>query len=80
MAEQGPAAMFLRVLRAATIVCATIVVLIMVIEVWKRWLIGLGQQPVAGDYVFFAVLVGLLLGLIFLVRAISRELRRSEGS
>ena len=80
MAEQGLPVMFLRVLRAATIVCATIVVLIMVIEVWKRWLIGLGQRPVAGDYVFFAVLVGLLLGLIFLVRAISRELRRSRGS
>ena len=80
MPEQTPVAMLLRVLRAAAIVSAIMVVLIMAIELWKRWLIGLGQLPVAADYVFFAVLIGLLLGLILLIRAISRELRRSQGS
>ena len=80
MTEQTPAAMFLRILRAAAIVCAAAVVLIMVIEVWKRWLVGVAQQPVTADYVFFAVLIGLFLGLVLLARAISRELRRSQGS
>jgi len=80
VAEGTPIALLLRVLRAAAIVCAAMVVLIMAIEVWKRWLIGLGQQPVAADYFFFAVLIGLLLGLILLARAITRELRRSQGS
>lgn len=79
MAEQTAAAMFLRVLRAAAIVFAVVVVLIMAIEVWKRWLVGVGE-PVAADYVFLAVLVGLFLGLVLLARAISRELRRSQGS
>ena len=80
MAEQTVAAMFLRILRAAAIVCAAAVVLIMAIEVWKRWLVGVTQQPVAADYVFFAVLIGLFLGLVLLARAITRELRRSQGS
>ena len=79
MAEQSPAAMLLRVLRAAAIVCAAVVALIMAIEVWKRWLVSTGTGPVAADYVFFAVLIGLFLGLILLVRAITRELRRSHG-
>lgn len=80
MAERTPVVMLLRVLRAATIVCAVMVVLIMAVELWKRWLIGLGQQPVAADYAFFVVLIGLLLGLVLLARAISRELRRSQSS
>lgn len=80
MAEQTSAAMFLRVLRAAAIVFATVVVLIMAIELWKRWLVGVAQQPVAADYVFFAVLIGLFFGLVLLARAITRELRRSQGS
>jgi surface polysaccharide O-acyltransferase-like enzyme len=65
-------------LRAAAIVCAAVVVIIIGIEVWKRWLGGVGQA-VAGDYVFFAVLIGLLAGLLLLCRAITRELRRSQG-
>lgn len=80
MAEHTPAAMFLRVLRAAVIVCAAIVVLIMAIEVWKRWFVGAQQQLVTSDYVFLAVLIGLFLGLFLLARAITRELRRSQGS
>ena len=80
MAEHTPAAMFLRMLRAAVIVCATVVVLIMGIEVWKRSIAGIGQTLVAADYLFFAVLIGIFLGLVLLARAISRELRRSQGS
>ena len=79
VAEQTPASMFLRILRAAAIVCAAIVILIMAIEVWKRSLVGDGQQLVPADYVFLGVLVGLLLGLVLLARAITRELRRSQG-
>jgi hypothetical protein len=71
--------MFLRILRAAAIVFAAVVVLIMAIEVWKRSIVGSGQQLVPADYVFFAVLVGLLIGLVLLARAITRELRRSQG-
>jgi hypothetical protein len=78
--EQTPASLFLRVLRAASIVCAAIVALIMAIELWKRWLGGMGQPPAAADYLFFAVLIGLFLGLVLLCRAISRELHRSHGS
>jgi len=72
--------LLLRVLRAGSIVCAAVVVLIMAIEIWKRWLAGVGQPALPADYIFFAVLVGLLLGLVLLARAITRELRRSGGS
>ena len=67
------------VLRAAAIVFAGVVALITAMELWKRWFVGAGQQLVASDYVFLAVLVGLFLGLILLARAITRELRRSQG-
>jgi hypothetical protein len=79
MAERTPAASLLRVLRAAAIVFAGVVALITAMELWKRWFVGAGQQLVASDYVFLAVLVGLFLGLILLARAITRELRRSQG-
>jgi len=80
VAEQTPAAVFLRILRAAVVVCAAIVVLIMAIEIWKRWFLDARQQLITSDYVFLAVLIGLFLGLVLLARAISRELRRSQGS
>jgi len=72
--------LILRVLRAACLVCAAVVVLIVAIEAWKTWFVAAERQFVPGDYVFFAVLAGLLVGLLWLVRSISRELRRSQGS
>ncbi len=78
MADRTPAAMFLRVLRAAAIVCAAVVALIMAIEFWKRSMVGVEQHLVAGDYVFFSVLVGLFAGLVLLARAITRELSRDQ--
>jgi len=72
--------MLLRVLRAASIVCAVVVGLIIAIELWKRWLVGTERYLVPSDYVFLVVLFGLLLGLVLLARAITRELRRSRGS
>jgi hypothetical protein len=78
MAEQTPMAMVLRILRAAALLCAAVVVLIMAIELWERWFVSAESQLVGSDYMFMAVLVGLLLGLVLLARAITRELR-SKG-
>jgi hypothetical protein len=66
----------LQMLRAGTLVALVVVVLIIAIEVWKTWIASGGRQFVAGDYLFFAVLALLFIGLAWLFRAISRELRK----
>jgi hypothetical protein len=66
----------LQMLRAGALVALVVVVLIIAIEVWKTWIASGGRHFVTGDYLFFAILALLFVGLAWLCRAISRELRK----
>ena len=66
----------LQMLRAGTLLALVVVVLIIAIDVWKSWIASGGRHFVAGDYLFFAILALLFIGLAWLFRAISRELRK----
>jgi F0F1-type ATP synthase assembly protein I len=71
--------MILRALRAGALAAAGFMVLVIGIEVWKRWRFG-GLAAMAGqDAVFFAVLLLMLVAFLWLARAIARELA-SHGS
>jgi hypothetical protein len=69
------AGLILRVMRAGSIGAAGFMVLVIGIELWKRWsfggLDGMGRQ----DMAFMAILVLMLAGFVWLARAIGRELK-----
>jgi hypothetical protein len=66
----------LQMLRAGALLALVVVALIIGIEIWKTLIASGGRHFVAGDYLFFAVLAGLFIGLAWLCQAISRELRK----
>jgi hypothetical protein len=70
--------LLLKVLRTGLLVCAGLVGLSFLIEVWKNWLSGAQHEMSAPDYVFLAVLVVVFAGALALVRAIVREIRNME--
>lgn len=69
-------AFVLRVMRGGAVGAAGFVVLVIAIEIWKRWRFGGFGTMVPGDYVFFAVLFAMLAGALWLARSITRELRK----
>ena len=77
MAEMSPLGnLLLRVMRAGAIGAAGFVVLVIAIEIWKRWRFGGFGQMTAQDYSFFGVLAVMLVGALWLARSIGRELQR----
>ena len=77
MTQMSPlGSLILRVMRAGAIGAAGFVVLVIGIEIWKRWRFGGFGQMAVQDYSFFAVLTVMLVGALWLVRAIGRELRK----
>jgi len=76
MAGMSPLTGFvLRLMRGGAIGAAGFVVLVIAIEIWKRWRFGGFGSMASGDYVFFAVLLVMLAGALWLARSITRELR-----
>ena len=69
------AALILRVMRAGSIAAAGFMVLVIAIELWKRWNFGGFGSMGRHDMAFMAVLVVMLAGFVWLARAIGRELR-----
>lgn len=70
------AALILRVMRGAALASAGFMVLVIGIELWKRWRFGGFEVMSRQDVTFMAVLVLMLLGSLWLARAIGRELAR----
>ena len=69
--------LILRVMRAGAVGAAGFVVLVIGIEIWKRWNFGGLASMTSGDYTFFGVLGIMLVGALWLTRSITRELRNS---
>lgn len=68
--------LILRFMRGGAIASAIFLVLVIGIELWKRWRFGGFDSMVRQDYAFFAILVLLLAGFLWLARSISRELAK----
>jgi hypothetical protein len=68
------AGLILRVMRAGSVAAAGFMAMVIAIELWKRWSFGgfgsMGRQ----DVTFMAILVLMLVGFVWLARAIGREL------
>ena len=81
MADMPPlGSLILRVMRAGSILAAGFVVLVMVMEFAKRALsdgIGGMSRP---DFVFMGVLIAMLIGFLWLARAITREMKKHGPS
>jgi hypothetical protein len=78
MSEMSPLArLILRAMRLGAVGAAGFVVLVIGIETAKRWTAGGLGAVSRGDIGFFAVLVALLFGALYLARSITRELRNS---
>lgn len=70
------AQMILRAMRAASIGAAGFMVLVIGIEVWKRWRFGGFESMGRQDVTFMAILVLMLIGFLWLARSITREIRK----
>ena len=77
-ADMSPlAGLLLRAMRAASIGAAGFMMLVIGIEVWKRWNFGGFGAMTRQDMAFMIVLVLMLVGFLWLARSISREIRKS---
>lgn len=72
--------LLLRAMRAGSVGAAGFVVLVLGIELWKRWRFGGFDTMTRQDVAFFAILVLMFAGFLWLARAITRELRREGRS
>ena len=72
--------LILRMMRGGAVAAAIFMVLVIGIEVWKRWRFGgfgsMGRQ----DVTFMVVLVLMLVGFLWLARSITSELRKHDRS
>lgn len=68
------AAFLLRLMRAGSVSAAIFVVLVIGIEIWKHWRFGGLSSMGRPDWGFMGILVLMLLGFLWLARAIGREL------
>ncbi len=50
------------------------IAVILAIIVWQKWLSGSAVVATRQDYVFLAILVGLLIGAVVFARSVAREL------
>ena len=81
MADMSPLGrLILTVMRAGSICAAGFVVLVIVIELSKRWLGGGFETMKSPDIAFMAVLVLMLVGFLALVRSITREMKKHQPS
>ncbi|WP_291206931.1 hypothetical protein [Hyphomonas sp.] len=69
-------ALILRAMRAGSIAAAGFVVLVIFIEVWKRWRFGGFGGMSTPDLTFMGVLVVMLIGFLWLARSITREIAK----
>ena len=68
--------MILVVMRSGSIAAAGFMVLVIGIELWKRWRFGGFAAMTRQDMAFMAVLVLMLAGFLWLARSIRRELAK----
>jgi hypothetical protein len=68
--------LILTFMRAASLLAAGFVLLVIGIEVAKRWLGGGLDSMRTPDIAFMGVLVAMLVGFLWLARSITRELRK----
>ena len=79
MAKMSPlAALILRAIRAGSIAAAGFVVLVILIELWKRWRFGGFGGMAPPDFAFMGVLAAMLIGFVWLIRSITREIARDR--
>lgn len=67
------AGLILRIMRAGSLAAAGFVVLVIAIEGWKYWQ---HSDPNRGNTGFLVVLILMLLGFLWLARAITQEIRK----
>jgi len=70
------ATLLLRVMRSGSLAAAACMALVIVIELWKRWRLSSFDTMTKPDISFIVILVLLLLGFLWLARAISREIAK----
>ena len=71
------AQLLLRIMRGASLAAAGFMVLVIAIEVWKRWNFGGFEKMSTPDISFMAILVLMLAGFLWLARAIAKEIAKS---
>ena len=71
--------LLLRVMRAGSLAAAGFMVLVIGIELWKRWRFGGFGTMSAPDVSFLVVLIVMLVGFLWLAWAIRKELRKPGG-
>ena len=71
------AQLLLRVMRGASFAAAGFMVLVIGIELWKRWCFGGFGAMSTPDMSFMVILVIMLAGFLWLARSIGTELRKS---
>ena len=71
--------LLLLVMRSGSIAAAGFVVLVIGIELWKRWNFGGFASMRTPDIAFLGVLLVMLLGFVALARSISKELRKDSS-
>lgn len=72
--------LLLRVMRSGSQGAAAFVALVLVIEVWKRWRYGGFAAMTTPDWGFLGVLVVMLVGFLWLARAMGREIAKNPGA
>ena len=72
--------LILTVMRSGSIAAAGFVVLVIGIELWKRWNFGGFGAMKTPDIAFMAVLAVMLIGFLALARSITKELKKYENS
>lgn len=68
--------LLLVVMRACSWAAAGFMVLVIGIEVWKRWRFGGFDSMARQDVAFMTILVLMLVGFVWLARSISREMKK----
>ena len=72
--------LILTVMRAGSISAAGFVVLVIGIELWKRWRFGGFETMKMPDIAFMGVLIVMLVGFLWLARSITREMKKHQPS
>jgi hypothetical protein len=70
------AGLLLRVMRTGSLAAAAFLALVLVIEVWKRWQGGSFGALTRPDISFLVIVVLMIVGFLWLARAIGREIRK----
>jgi hypothetical protein len=52
------------------------IAIILAIMVWQKWFSAAAVEPSRQDYIFLAILVGLLIGAVLFARSVTRELHK----